>query len=152
MQETIKLYTLCLIIEGNQVLLLNRQHDSYKGYIAPGGRVEFPESPVQCAIREVREETGLTVRNLRFKGIAEYMNPNNERYMIFNYITYDFDGELIEHSREGKPEWILITDLNNIEMQDNFRRRVPLFFQEGTFETHMNRYEEGMNQEHVLGT
>lgn len=146
------MYTVCLIVNGNKILLLNRQHDFYKGYIAPGGRIEFPESPIECAIREVKEETGLTVKDLKFKGLAEYMNPNNERYMIFNYITYEFEGDLIEESREGKPKWILIEDINNIEMQENFKRRIPLLFEEGTFETHMNRYEEGMKEEHIIKT
>ncbi len=151
MEEKIKMYTICLIVNGNQILLLNRQHDSFNGYIAPGGRIEFPESPLQCAIREVKEETGLTVKNLTYKGLAEYMNPN-ERYMVFNYVTYDFEGTLLEDCREGKPEWILLGDLYKIEMQDNFRRRIPLFFEEGTFETHMKRYEEGLNQEHIFKT
>nr|WP_114496361.1 8-oxo-dGTP diphosphatase [Fontibacillus phaseoli] len=146
------MYTICLIVNGQKILLLNRQHDSFKGYIAPGGRIEFPESPIQCAIREVKEETGLTVKNLIFKGLAEYMNPTNERYMVFNYVTYDFDGTLIEDCREGKAEWILIDEIDNIEMQDNFRRRIPLLFEEGTFETHMIRFEEGMAQEHIIKT
>ncbi|SDC64243.1 NUDIX domain-containing protein [Shouchella lonarensis] len=47
------IYTLCLIQDGNQVLLLDRQHDDFKGFIPPGGKLEFPESPVQCATREV---------------------------------------------------------------------------------------------------
>ncbi|MEF2965877.1 8-oxo-dGTP diphosphatase [Paenibacillus sp. M1] len=152
MEEIIKMYTICLIVNGNRILLLNRQHDSYKGYIAPGGRIEFPESPMECAIREVKEETGLIVRNLKFKGLAEYMNPNKERYMIFNYITYEFEGDLIADSREGKPEWVQIQDISKIEMQENFRRRISLFFEEGTFETHMNRYEEGMKEEHIIKT
>lgn len=129
MEERIKLYTICLIVKGNELLLLNRQHDAYTGYIAPGGRIEFPESPAACAIREVKEETGLTVTNLKFKGLAEYMNPGNERYMIFNYLTRDFEGDLLADSREGKPEWISLEASADIEMQDNFRRRIPLFLQ-----------------------
>ncbi|MCM3496895.1 8-oxo-dGTP diphosphatase [Paenibacillus lactis] len=150
MEESIKLYTVCLIVNDSRILLLNRQHDDYKGFIAPGGRIEFPESPIECAIREVQEETGLLVRNLKFKGLAEYMNPDKERYMIFNYITHDFEGTLIEDGREGKPEWVRIADISDIDMQENFKRRIPLFFKEGTFETHMNRYQEGMKEEHVI--
>ncbi|WP_379138347.1 8-oxo-dGTP diphosphatase [Paenibacillus sp. sgz500958] len=139
MAETIKLYTVCMIVSGDKILLLNRQHDSFRGYISPGGRIEFPESPTECAIREVKEETGLTVSNLVYKGLAEYMNPGQERYMIFNYITYDFTGELLQGSREGKPEWVALADLETIEMQENIRKRIPLFFDEGTFEIHVNR-------------
>jgi 8-oxo-dGTP diphosphatase len=129
-----------MIVSGDKILLLNRQHGSFRGYISPGGRVEFPESPTECAVREVKEETGLTVSNLKYKGLAEYMNPGQERYMIFNYITYDFTGELLQESNEGKPEWIALDDLHSIEMQENIRKRIPLFFEEGTFEIHVNRY------------
>ncbi|WP_058303646.1 8-oxo-dGTP diphosphatase [Gorillibacterium timonense] len=138
-EEIIKLYTVCMIADGERVLLLNRQHDSFKGYIAPGGRVDYPESPLEGAIREVKEETGLTVRNLVFKGLSEYINPGGERYMIFNYLSRDYEGELVTESREGVPEWVPLATLGQVNMQDNFRRRVPLFFAEGTFETHMNR-------------
>jgi 8-oxo-dGTP diphosphatase len=132
-----KLYTVCMIKEENRILLLNRQHDEYKGFIAPGGRIEFTESPLEGAIREVNEETGLTVRNLIFKGLAEYINPfNEERYMIFNYLTTDFEGELLEESPEGKAEWIDINKIESMPMQESFRRRIPLFFEEGTFEIH----------------
>jgi 8-oxo-dGTP diphosphatase len=112
---TYKLYTICLIKHGSQILLMNRQHDYYSGFIAPGGRIDFPESPLEGAIREVKEETGLTVRNLIYKGLSEYMNPYiNERYMIFNYLTYDFEGELLEDHPEGKSEWIDIENLDKI--------------------------------------
>lgn len=150
--ETIKLYTVCMIVKNESILLLNRQHDSFKGYIAAGGRVEYPESPLQCAIREAKEETGLTVRNLVFKGITEYMNPDRERYLIFNYITSDFEGDLITDSREGTPEWIPLDGLEHIEMQPNFRKRIPLFFEEGTFEIHSNRYDPEAYSEYIMRT
>nr|WP_091070882.1 8-oxo-dGTP diphosphatase [Paenibacillus sp. NFR01] len=150
MAENIKLYTVCLIIGKDGLLLLDRQHGDFRGFIAPGGRVEFRESPIQCAIREVKEETGLDVSHLQFKGIAEYMNPGDERYMIFNYITYEYSGELKTESREGKPSWIPLSELEHIPMQANFRRRIPLLLGEGCFETHMDRYEDGMAEEHVI--
>ncbi len=65
MNETIKNYVNVCIKKGNQVLLLNRQHDDFKGWIQLGGKVEFPESFFEAAVREVKEETGLTVRHLQ---------------------------------------------------------------------------------------
>lgn len=52
--------------------------------------------------------------------------------MIFNYLTYDFKGELLEDSPEGKATWVNIKDAYNLPMQKSIRRRFPLFFEDGT--------------------
>ncbi|MCM3236171.1 8-oxo-dGTP diphosphatase [Heyndrickxia oleronia] len=133
-----KFWTVCLIQNQDKVLLLDRQHDHFKGFIPPGGKVEFPESFVECAIREVKEETGLDVKNLKYKGIYEYVNPEkNDRYIIFNYMTNEFEGQLLQNSSEGKPVWVNIDEIDQLPMQQSIRRRFPLFFQEGTFEIHV---------------
>ena len=124
-----------MIRNGDHVLLLNRTHDEFSGYIPPGGKVEFPESFVASAICEVKEETGLDVKNLKLKIIYEYVNPaKNERYIIFNYITDEFSGELLDVTREGKPEWFPISGLDRLPMQPSIRRLIPYFFKPGTYE------------------
>jgi 8-oxo-dGTP diphosphatase len=130
-----KIWTVCMIQNEDKVLLLDRQHDHFKGFIPPGGKVNFPESIVESAIREVKEETGLEVSNLTFKGLYEYVNPiTMDRYMIFNYITKDFKGELLEMGPEGKATWVNIDEAYHLPMQPSIKRRFPLFFKEGTFE------------------
>lgn len=149
MEQTInyKLWTVCMVQDEDRVLLLDRQHDSFQGFIPPGGKVHFPESILECAIREVKEETGLEVSNLVFKGIYEYVNPvTRDRYMIFNYITQDFKGSLIENGPEGKPLWFTIDEAMKLPMQVSIRRRFPLFFQEGTFEIHVE-WDHDQNRE-----
>ncbi len=75
------------------------------------------------------------MKNLVFKGLYEYVNPiANKRYMIFNYLTKDFSGELLDNPPEGKLVWVPIEDCLNLPMQQSIRRRFPLFFEEGTFE------------------
>lgn len=130
-----KLMTMCMIQDGDKVLLLDRQHDDFKGFIPPGGKVDFPESIVEGTIREVKEETGLEVSNLVYKGLYEYVNPvEKDRYMIFHYLTKDFKGELLKDSPEGQPVWVRIDEALNLPMQKSIRRRFPFFFEEGTFE------------------
>lgn len=135
-QIEVKLYTMCLVRDGDRILLMNRPvENGFPGWIAAGGKVEFPESLTEGAIREVKEETGLTVSNLIYKGLDEFVDPNEKyRYMVFNYITDTFEGELLENPPEGELRWIPLNELMNFPMQDWFRERLTYFFEDGTFE------------------
>lgn len=137
-QEDIKvvLYTMCLVRDEDKVLLVNRPSKrGFPGWIGPGGKVEFPESLTEGAIREVWEETGLRVKDLVYKGLDEFVDPKqNFRYMVFNYVATSYEGELLADPPEGELAWIPIREALNYPMQPWFKRRFPLFFEEGTFE------------------
>lgn len=134
----VKLLTMCLVQDGESVLLLNRPSErGFPGYIGPGGKVDFPESLTEGAAREVFEETGLIVKDMIYKGLDEYADPQGKvRYMVFNYLVTSFEGELLANPPEGPAEWIPIKEALDLPMQPWFKRRFPLFFEEGTFEIH----------------
>lgn len=131
-----RLFTMCMIQNGDKILLIKRPDErGFPGYLAPGGKIDFPESLIDGAIREVKEETGLDVSNLVFKGIDEYVNAKeNVRYMVFNYWTDTFQGELLEDPPEGELVWVQISEALELPMQNWFKERFPLFFEAGTFE------------------
>ncbi|RXZ79723.1 8-oxo-dGTP diphosphatase [Paenibacillaceae bacterium] len=133
---TYKIYTMCMVQDGSKVLLINRpDKKGFPGYIAPGGKVDFPESIVNGAIREVQEETGLVVQDIVYKGLNEFCEPDKGlRYMVFNYLATSFTGKLLEYPPEGELLWVEIKDALNLPMQDWFKERFPLFFQDGVFE------------------
>ena len=144
----IKLYTMCIVQnEKNEILLLNRPDNrGFPGYIGPGGKVDFPESLTEGAIREVREETGLQVTNLEYKGLDEHVDPKeNERYMVFNYLTKTYEGELLESPPEGELRWVSIEEAMELPMQWWFKRRLPLFFKPETFEIY-SKYDSELKQ------
>jgi 8-oxo-dGTP diphosphatase len=131
-----RLFTMCMIQYEDKVLLIKRPDNrGFPGYLAPGGKIDFPESLIDGAIREAKEETGLDISNLVFKGIDEYVNPKkNVRYMVFNYWTDTFQGELLEDPPEGELVWVQISEALELPMQNWFKERFPLFFETGTFE------------------
>lgn len=61
--ERAELTVLCMIYDGARILLQDRVKDNWKGYTFPGGHVEPGESFVDCAIREIKEETGLDIEH-----------------------------------------------------------------------------------------
>ena len=103
-KEVTELTNLCLIHRGNLLLLQNRRKTDWQGYTLPGGHIEPGESIVESVIREMREETGLTVRNPRLCGVKQFPIEGG-RYLVFLFETEDFEGEL-RSSDEGEMTWI----------------------------------------------
>lgn len=135
MNESIKNWVNICMVRDDEILLLNRQHDSFKGWIQPGGKVEFPESFTEAAIREVKEETGLTVLNLQLKGISGFTNPKKgERYVYYDFLCNQFSGTLITQSKEGNPKWWKLHELASLDIQQDIRERLPLYLRNGSFE------------------
>lgn len=106
-----KLATICYIDNGNELLLMHRNkklNDVHEGkWISVGGKLEKGESPEDCAVREVFEETGLQVKKMDFKGIITFpeFTPNNDWYTYVYKVTV-FEGSLLEDCAEGTLEWV----------------------------------------------
>lgn len=108
--ETVELTTLCLIRDGSRILLQNRVKADWAGYALPGGHIEPGESIVESVIREMKEETGLTITAPKLCGVKQFPIPNG-RYLVFLFLADQFSGTL-HSSEEGKMEWIERSRLN----------------------------------------
>ncbi|MBR4668269.1 MAG: 8-oxo-dGTP diphosphatase [Butyrivibrio sp.] len=121
--ETVELTVLCLIQDGEKILLQNRVKEDWKGYTLPGGHVEIGESFVDAVKREMKEETGLTILNPRIVGIKQFpmKNGNYEegRYVVLLFKVTEFTGEVIS-SAEGQMEWISYDHISEIDTVDDF--------------------------------
>lgn len=116
--------------ETGEVLVQDRLL-SWKGLAFPGGHVDHGESIYDCAVREVKEETGLTVANLRPSGMVHWHNlENGGRYIVFLYKTRDYAGDLIPEMEEGRHFWMTPEKLaESIKRNENsFANYWPMFF------------------------
>ena len=98
--EKVILTNLCMIQDGTKVLVQDKVGKGADGIIFPGGHVEEHEAVVDSVIREMKEETGLTIENPKLCGIKEWVNEDGTRYIVFLFKTDKFSGELTS-SEEG---------------------------------------------------
>lgn len=107
---------MCLIYSGDKILVQERNKKDWPGLTFPGGHVEKGENFIASVIREVKEETGLTIYDPLLCGMEEYKVDNDdERYIMLFYKTDKFEGEL-KSSKEGKVFWINKDDLLKYEL------------------------------------
>ena len=142
-----KLSTLCYIENDGRYLMLHRtkkKNDLNEGkWIAVGGGFEKDESPEECAVREVKEETGLTVRNLKYCGMMHWHNTDtNDKYFVHFYKTNDYTGELIDKTEEGEVFFSSIENLKKMELSPNFDKYLTMFLSDDHFEIFCNWNEE----------
>jgi len=126
--EQVELTTLCLIHEGDRYLLQDRVKADWKGYTLPGGHVEPGESIVDSVIREMKEETGLTIRNPKLCGIKQFPIEGG-RYIVFLFRTEEFDGELIS-SEEGKMHWVNKEELSKVNLVNDLRELLDVMLED----------------------
>lgn len=141
-----KLATLCYIMKDNRTLMLYRnkkENDYHEGkWNGLGGKFEQGETPQECAIREVKEETGLTVFNPLLKGIITFpMFDTKEDWYVFLFVMKVFEGELID-SPEGHLEWIDNDKLDKLNLWEGDKIFIPWLFEEKFFSAKFN-YENG---------
>ena len=143
----------CYLIKDNEVVVTKYKKGNKKEgyYDIPGGKIEEGESPKQTAIREMKEETGIEIQNLKYKGIMTIEYP--DRLFIFDtFITKEYEGEPQEFE-ENTSEWIDIDELlkkekilSNIILLDKFLIK-GLIDDNRNFNLHIKVDE----QENILG-
>ena len=108
------------------ILVQDRADPDWPGLCFPGGHVEPGESFVESVIREVWEETGLTIENPKLCGTKQFQTRKGERYVVFFYKTNRYSGQL-KSSDEGEVFWIPRTDLHKYTLCDDFPDMVRVF-------------------------
>ena len=129
MNKTV-LTTICYIEKDGKTLMLYRnkkKNDVHEGkYVGIGGKFEFGETPEECIIREIKEETGLTVNSLRYHGLISFPKfANDDNWYMFIFSCRDFEGEVPEDRLDDCPEgrllWVDNDKVMDLNMWDGDR-------------------------------
>lgn len=135
--ETVELTVLCLIRRGDEYLLQDRVKKDWRGFTLPGGHVEPGESIVDAVIREMKEETGLTVEHPKLCGVKQFPisgeSGENGRYLVFLFVADKFSGEVIS-SEEGTMHWVKIEDLQKVNLVKDFKELLEVMLDENLSE------------------
>ena len=125
--EAVSFTNMCMIYDNKgNVLVQERTKQDWPGITFPGGHVEKGEAFTAAMVREVFEETGLTVSDLQICGIQDWIEDDGTRGMILLYKTDRFEGEL-SSSNEGKVYWVPLTALPHMRLADNMETLLKLF-------------------------
>lgn len=119
---------MCMVYDdAGNILVQDRKNPDWPGLTFPGGHVKKGESFVESVIREVWEETGLTIENPVLCGLKQFQTiEGNARYVVLFYKTNRFSGEL-KSSDEGEVFWIPRDTLNQYTLADDFEDMVKIF-------------------------
>ena len=130
-----KCTTLCYIEKDGAYLMLHRTkklHDINAGkWIGVGGHIEADETPEECVRRETREETGLTLTALTFRGVIHFICPDETEEM-FVYTSDKFSGELRECA-EGELSWVSKEKVEELDLWEGDRIFLPLLMRDNSF-------------------
>jgi 8-oxo-dGTP diphosphatase len=132
-----KLATLAYLRQGGKTLMVHRNkkaNDMHQGrWNGLGGKFEPGETPEECVIREIREESGLVAHNPILKGFLTFPGfSNDEDWYAFVFVVKEFEGELSE-SPEGDLSWIDDHELPNLFLWEGDLIFLPWLDQPGFF-------------------
>ncbi len=138
----------CFIKKGNKYLMLHRA--SHKKimpdvWMAPGGHIEFNEGLFEAAKREVLEETGLKIKNLKVKAVGTAYLKDLDQEIFFHLVTADYaSGKIIQNDQDGELKWLtktqiaklpnLLSELHLI-LPYLFSKRAPVISYKATYES-----------------
>ena len=138
--EAVELTNMCMVRDGERVLVQNRRDPKWPGLSFPGGHVEAGESFTDAVIREVLEETGLTVEAPRLCGVKDWTDAGR-RYVVLLYIAERFSG-VLRSSDEGEVYWVSLEDLQKTELANDMDKLLRVFLEARLSEFYY-RYHEG---------
>ena len=126
-KSNIELTNMCLIYDEDKILVEEKTGTEHQGgLVFPGGHVEQGESLLESVIREMKEETGLTIKNPQPCGFKDWIQDDGTRYIVLLYKTDQYEGQL-KSSREGRVFWMDRKSLDQANLIWNTRELLDIF-------------------------
>lgn len=145
--------TLCYIEKDNKYLMLHRnkkENDLNEGkWIGVGGKFEKDETPEECLLREVKEETGLTLTSYKLRAVITFISDEWETEYMYLFTADEFEGKLIQ-CNEGELKWIDKEKVLDLKTWEGDRIFLEKLLQEDKFFSLKVRYEGNKLVESVL--
>ncbi|MCH5287991.1 MAG: 8-oxo-dGTP diphosphatase [Christensenellaceae bacterium] len=136
--ESVIMTNMCMIRDRQGNVVLQERHGDWPGLAFPGGHVENGESLTDAVIREIREETGLTIAHPRLCGVKNWFRRSGERYMVLLYRADEFTGALTS-SEEGAVRWAPLDKLPVLPLAPGMSDMLRVFLEEDISEMYWSR-------------
>lgn len=134
------LATLVYIVKDGKTLMIHRckrDGDNHKGkYNGLGGKFEAGETALECAKREVFEESGLEISKIQFKGhiLFPKFDPQGNDWFVFLYVAHDFSGAMKNENPEGVLEWVPNDKLLDLPLWEGDKHFLKHLFEDSFIE------------------
>ncbi len=117
--------TLLFLVRNDEVLLIRKKRGHGAGKInGPGGKLDVAETPVECAVRETLEETGVTVEDPRLAAVMRFVDLEGDDWLGYVFVADRYAGQPRE-TPEALPMWCAVTEIPFDEMWDDDRIWLP---------------------------
>lgn len=142
-REAVIFTNMCMIENASgQVLVQDRVDPAWPGLTFPGGHVEHDEDFADAVIREVWEETGLTIIRSRLCGIKHWRNDDGSMYIVLLYRTADFTGDMHD-SEEGVHRWMSLDEMRQGHLAQSMGLMLDVFLDENISEMISRQTNDG---------